>query len=1018
MPINLMCTQCRRVFSVRDEAAGQFVRCFCGQTLQIPKSPHSSQLQSDDMAAWLVQEATKASPAVPPSKAPPTVPPSKAPPTVPPLRSPPARKPPVESETFHPRSRPSPLLVLGTVGGILTFLVIFGLTVTWLINAGRNSKDNKDVRNISTQESPPSPDGRSNLLPVYDDSANRDTQPTDVPAHRISSTEAPPKVLLKSLATMDRLTIAVPPAAPDDAPAPDVWDGHTASIRGVACTDDGRFVVSVSGAIQKVGKKQDNSIRVWDARRGKQVQKLDNFREELDAVSVSPGGRFAVFGHGGHYEGDEWIDSLDHRVHLWDIQDNREVYFRKGIGVVEDAASDKAEPRFEGLESSVFSTAFSPDRKRVVGVDNSGKLVVWDTQTGQTLVSEKIEAVARPRTEEGLSSFTLKGLSCIRFTPDSRWLLSGGPDYTVRLFDVTTGKQFHDFESHQDVVWAVTTMKTNTGRLLGLSGGGSRQKVRSNGFVPGARDYAIRLWDLQTHEEVRRFVGSEGDVMSLVFCPNGRHFLSAGADKTVRLWDIDRGTLLRTYRGHTDFIRSVAVSPDGRVAVSGGDDCKIRYWRLPANVDDLVNALRMNDQAKVAEAMADIETMGPEVRNAYPQLIQALHQKDESIASLALTALRRIGQPDKEWVNDLRELLTDQSPAIRRFAAETLARLGADALPALPELRKALADTDPRVRHHAVVALGNLGKDAREAAEDLGGLVTRETDDEIKTEAVLALGKIDAKQTLKGLIRDVKEPFLLVAIMDALIVAGLDQSMVEPLTSKGLRNANAAVRSKALDCLRLIGLDTLSIKTLAELNLEDSNPEVRKRAAQVLSKRMDRLSDADMKDVLELLGMADKPKTFQIGLEAVKHRGAKAKEALPELLKIFPTAKGDDKVEMALALAAIDPKDRKIVEVISPVLVGALRPRTNEDKPSEAVLKAIAAIGQPIVDEIFKALGAADDIGVINANNRKALFLALERIGREAYSEGNLQLLQVYEKKERYRDVQEAAGKAVRAMLP
>ena len=1009
MLINLSCPQCSMTFSVRDKASGRFVRCSCGQVLQLPTSPNSSQLQSDDMAAWLVQEATKA---------PPTVPLSKAPPTALHSRSAPESKPAVKSETFQPRSRPSLLLVLGTAGGILTILVIFGLMVTLLIHAGRNSKNNEDVRNISTQESPTPPDTRSNLLPVNDDSSNFDTQRTDAPSHRTSSTEARPTVLSKSLATMDRLTIIVPPAAPDDAPIPKVWDGHTASIRGVAFTDDGRFVVSVSGAIQKVGKKKDNSIRVWDAHSGKQVHKLDGFREELDAVSVSPGGRFAVFGHGGHYEGDEWIDSLDHRIHLWDIQDNREIYFRKGIDAGEDAASDKAEARFEGLESSVFSTAFSPDRKQVVGVDNSGKLVVWDTQSGQTLVSEKVDAVARPRPEEGLTFFTLKGLSCIRFTQDSRWLLSGGPDYTVRLFDVTTGKQVHDFESHQDIVWAVATIKSKTGLLLGLSGGGSRQKVRSNGFVPGVRDYTIRLWDLETRKEMKRYVGSEGDVMSLVFCPNGRHFLSAGADKTVRLWDIDRGTLLRTYRGHTDFIRSVAVSPDGRVAVSGGDDCKICYWPLPANVDDLVNALNKNDQAKVSVAMADIETMGPELRNAYPQLIQALHQKDKTIASLALTALRRIGQPDKEWVNDLRELLTNQLPAIRLFAADALARLGADALPALAELRKALADTDSGVRHHAVAALGRLGKDAAEAVDDLGQLVQRETEDEIKTEAVQVLGKIGDKKKLKALFRDVKEPFLVVAIMDALAVAGLDRSMVDPLISKGLRHADAAVRSKALDSLRQVGLDTLSIKTLAELNLEDASPEVRKGAAKVLSERMAQLSDADMKDVLELLGMADKPKAFQIGLETVKHRGAKAKEALPELFKLFPAAKGDDKVEMALALAAIDAKDSKIIEVVSPVLVGALRPRTNKDKPSEAVLKTIAAIGQPIVDEIIKALEAADDIGVINANNRKVLFLALERIGREAYSERNLQLVRQYQKKERYRDVQEAAGKAIHAMMP
>jgi hypothetical protein len=102
-------------------------------------------------------------------------------------------------------------------------------------------------------------------------------------------------------------------------------------------------------------------------------------------------------------------------------------------------------------------------------------------------------------------------------------------------------------------------------------------------------------------------------VQSLVFCPNGRHFLSSSADQTVRLWDIASGALLRTYRGHTDYIRSVVVSPDGRAAVSGSDDCTIRYWRLPATAEDVILALNKKSSADLTAAIRDLDTMGPEL---------------------------------------------------------------------------------------------------------------------------------------------------------------------------------------------------------------------------------------------------------------------------------------------------------------------------------------------------------------------------------------------------------------------
>jgi len=900
----------------------------------------------------------------------------------------------------------------GVAGALLfAFVLTVALVVYISVTSTEQAKNPEAAVNLPAEREEPS---RS----VGEREPNRETPDRPAtPNAEAPRAEAPPtEGLSKTLASMDRLTIAIAPPQEDDTPTPEVWTGHTASIRGVAYTHDGRFVVSVSGAIQKDGKDEDNSIRIWDARRGKPVRKLDGFREALDAVSVSSGGRFAVFGHGGHWEGDKWIDSVDHRVHLWDIQDNKEFYIRKGVG---DA--DKSETSFQGLDSSVFSTAFSPDRSKVVGVANSGKTVVWEAQSGTTLVSEKVVAVPRLRTDGNSlrpTRFTLSGINCIRFTADGRWLLAAGGDYTVRLLDATTGQEVHNFESHQDIVWAVATVRTKDGRLLGLSGGGSRMRLQGGGFVAGARDYAIRLWDLNTRREIRRFAGHEKDVLTLFFCPNGRHFLSAGQDETVRLWDIASGKLLRTYRGHTAPIRSVSVAPDGRAAVSGGDDCKLRFWRLPATVQDVMLALDKKSHTDLTAAMSDLDTMGPELRIAYPKLVQTLGQSDKEMGELALTLLRRLGTPDKEWVSGLRELLAGPLPAARLFAAEALARLGVDALPALAELRKALSDTDPAVRRSALTALSSFGKDAREAADDLGRLMERETESAIKTEIVQTLGKIDGAAALKKLFRDVNEPALLVAIMDALAAAGLDRSMVDPLTDKGLRHVDAAVRSKALDSLRQIDLDTLRIKTLVELKLGDAVPEVRDRAAKVLGERMSHLSDADMKDVRALLAMTDKPQAVQIGLEAVRRLGPKAREALPELAQHLSAAEGKHKLEMALALAAIDAKDEKIAEAVSPILIAALRPDTKNDKPNEAVLKAIAAVGQPAVREIFKALAAADDRGVINANNRKALFLALQRLGREAYSEANVQLLRDYQKKERYRDVQEAAGKAIYAMLP
>ena len=66
--------------------------------------------------------------------------------------------------------------------------------------------------------------------------------------------------------------------------------------------------------------------------------------------------------------------------------------------------------------------------------------------------------------------------------------------------------------------------------------------------------------------------------------PDGRRALSAGFDKTLRLWDLETGKELRRFAGHTGRVLDVIISDDGSRALSGSDDGTVRLWSLPPMV--------------------------------------------------------------------------------------------------------------------------------------------------------------------------------------------------------------------------------------------------------------------------------------------------------------------------------------------------------------------------------------------------------------------------------------------------
>ena len=79
--------------------------------------------------------------------------------------------------------------------------------------------------------------------------------------------------------------------------------------------------------------------------------------------------------------------------------------------------------------------------------------------------------------------------------------------------------------------------------------------------------------------EVKRFVGHKGAVLSAAMSPDGQHVFSGGEDSTVRMWDVRTGKELKQFSAHKFGVSALAVSPDGKELLST-DNETVCLWDI------------------------------------------------------------------------------------------------------------------------------------------------------------------------------------------------------------------------------------------------------------------------------------------------------------------------------------------------------------------------------------------------------------------------------------------------------
>jgi RNA polymerase sigma factor (sigma-70 family) len=287
--------------------------------------------------------------------------------------------------------------------------------------------------------------------------------------------------------------------------------GHTGIISSLAVSPDGRTLASTAS---------DPEVWLWDLGTGRTRARLRPAGVTISEAAFSPDGRtLAVMGD------DAFVRLLD-------------------------ASTGKELSRLEGMPTQT-ALSFSPDGKLLAAVSRGDGLIrIWDVASGRLRRQLKALPPAKQK----------PGLLCLAFSPDGRFLVTGGFGPVACVWSVASGERVRELPGHD--YWVSSLSFSPDGRVLATT----------------CSDKTIRLWEVLSGKERRRLEGHTKQVRSVAFAPDGRHLASGSDDQTVRVWDYVAGKEVACFHGHDGVVGPLAFSRDGKVLYSGGWDTTILAW--------------------------------------------------------------------------------------------------------------------------------------------------------------------------------------------------------------------------------------------------------------------------------------------------------------------------------------------------------------------------------------------------------------------------------------------------------
>ena len=161
-----------------------------------------------------------------------------------------------------------------------------------------------------------------------------------------------------------------------------------------------------------------------------------------------------------------------------------------------------------------------------------------------------------------------KKIFSVRVSKDSKYLVSGSKDNSVKLWSLEKKHEVFTFRGHTDIITSVLPAQSTS----------SYQHHSYGDVYSASKDATIKHWRSSSPEDVTTFIGHDKGVNSIDLDFTERFLVSGSDDSNIIIWDTNKVTALFKLEGHEGSVNCVRFFEEGKFVVSGSDDKTIKVW--------------------------------------------------------------------------------------------------------------------------------------------------------------------------------------------------------------------------------------------------------------------------------------------------------------------------------------------------------------------------------------------------------------------------------------------------------